>query len=355
MTEVKCYKGSDSAVESLIDTLRAIAPRKTVLVVRHGAIGDGIQASSVVKGLHDQGYDVDVLAQAPQHVVYENNPYVRNLIVVERDQIANQELTQFWSYLGSKYDKWVNLCESVEGTLLAMPGRTPHFWNPKTRELYMNHSYCGLMHSLAGVPDKLQMKFFPTPSELSAARSRLRGKLNVFCPLAGSSVHKVWPGIDQLFARILLEYPEAHIYTAGDDKSKIIEAPWANEKRIHRYSGDLSIRDTITLGMLCDIAIGPETGFMNAVACEDMPKLLILSHSTAKNYADWPNTTYIRSADTSCPGRGNNEAEACHQLHYGWDHCKNAGGVAQCQADISIDYVWFAFQEAVNTRLQGTP
>lgn len=329
--------------------------KPTVLVVRHGAIGDGIQASSVVKGLHDQGYDVDVLAQAPQHVVYENNPFIRNLIVVDRDQIPNQELFAYWSYLGSTYDKWVNLCESVEGSLLAMPGRTPHSWNPKTRELYMNYSYCGLMHSLAGVPDTLQMKMFCTPKELSEARGRLRGKLNVFVPLAGSSVHKIWPGIDPLFARILTTYPDAHIYTVGDDKGKLIEAPWANEKRIHRCCGDLSIRDTIALGQLCDIAIGPETGFMNAVACELMPKLLILSHSTAKNYSDWVNTTYIRSANTICPGRGNNDAEACHQLHYGWDHCKKAiidgreEGIAQCQADISIDYVWDQFVQAVDS------
>jgi hypothetical protein len=86
---------------------------------------------------------------------------------------------------------------------------------------------------------------------------------------------------------------------------------------------------------------------MNAVACEDLPKVLILSHSTPENYVGWKNTAYAYSSNTRCKGRGDNEAMACHQLHYSWEHCTQAltpggeeSGVAQCQADISVDYLW---------------
>jgi ADP-heptose:LPS heptosyltransferase len=321
---------------------------KTALVVRHGALGDAVQTSSVVKGLHDQGYLVDVLAQAPQHVVLENNPYINKLIVLEKDQVQNKDLHEFWSYLGSKYDAWFNLCEVVEGSLLAMPGRTVHWWSPKARETLMNHSYTKMMHQVAGIPDVLQMKVFTTEVEQNRVKRHLGGGLNIFMPLFGSSVHKISGSYVDIIFRLLDTYPEATIHTVGGgDSGPILEEPFADEPRVKKHCGVLSVRDTIALGQQCDIAIGPETGFMNAVACEDLPKVLILSHSTPENYVGWKNTAYAYSSNTRCKGRGDNEAMACHQLHYSWEHCTQAltpggeeSGVAQCQADISVDYLW---------------
>lgn len=298
-----------------------------------------------MKGLHDQGYTVDVLCQTPQNVVWDNNPYVNKLIVVDREQIPNDRLTEFWAHWGSKYDKMVNLSECVEGSLLAMPGRSVHFWSPKARETIMNHCYQTIMHEIAGVPDISQCKFFPSIKEKAEAfKKTARNRINVMYCVNGSSVHKMWAGCDQLFARIFTTFPDVHIWTVGGMEGKIIEAGWENEPRVHKCCGDLSIRDTATLAQYCDMAIGPETGFMNVVSNEDIPKVLLLSHSTMQNYINWTNTHYIRSAKTVCPGRGNNEAEACHQLHYGWTHCKvdAKGEQAQCQADIDIEDVWRA-------------
>jgi hypothetical protein len=75
----------------------------------------------------------------------------------------------------------------------------------------------------------------------------------------------------------------------------------------------------------------------------DVSKVCLLSHSSYKNLTrDWKNTIAIASENTSCPGRGENEAPACHQLHFGWAHCKKdeETGTAQCQADISTEEVW---------------
>ena len=102
-----------------------------------------------------------------------------------------------------------------------------------------------------------------------------------------------------------------------------------------------------------------------AVELGEDAKVVLLSHSTAENLCrDWVNTHALASADTRCPGRGENEAPACHQMHYNWDGCKQAGypkghpeegqpmGVAQCQVDLDFESVYKAVWHAVTWELE---
>ena len=81
-----------------------------------------------------------------------------------------------------------------------------------------------------------------------------------------------------------------------------------------------------------------------------------------------------------CKGRGNDEAPACHQMHYGWDRCteapaapeteelykriggkRNGAGVSQCQWDIGAQDAYRVLWHVVQWRLEeyakrdGTP
>lgn len=113
--------------------------------------------------------------------------------------------------------------------------------------------------------------------------------------------------------------------------------------------------------------MGSETGVMNAIAMEEMPKIVFLSHSTVENLTrDWVNTHSLSSERTVCQGRGNNEAPACHQLHFGWAKCTEApapagteelhkrkgSGVAQCQADIDPQDAYKIIWHVVQWRLE---
>lgn len=166
--------------------------------------------------------------------------------------------------------------------------------------------------------------------------------------LAGSSGHKTWPYLDSALAAILLEFPDAKIVLMGGEAAKILEQGWENEPRVIRRSGVWKIRESLAFVQVADLVIGPETGVTNSVSCEPMPKVVFLSHSTHENLTrDWVNTHILASAETTCPGRGENAAPACHQLHFGWSRCKQTPeGVAQCQADISASdafrVIWHA-------------
>jgi hypothetical protein len=88
---------------------------------------------------------------------------------------------------------------------------------------------------------------------------------------------------------------------------------------------------------------------MNACSHLPVPKVVFLSHSSDENLTrDWDNCISLSSHHTVCPGRGNNEAPACHQMHYSWEFCKRtADGVSQCMADIPIEQAWHAIEHAI--------
>lgn len=321
-------------------------PEKRAAVVRYGAYGDAIQASSVLPGLKEQGYHVTFYTNPRSREVLENNPFIDEFYVQDTDQVPNAALQDFWTWESQKYDRWVNLSESVEGALLALPGRSNHVWPHEMRHKYMNVNYLEFTHDRAGVPFKNDQRFYPTDDEKAWARKerqRIGGDFLIMYSLAGSSVHKVWPWMDHLFARILLAMKEARIVTVGDGGSQLLEQGWEKEPRVIRKAGVYTIRQSMSLLDQCDMVIGPETGMLNAAGLLSMPKIVFLSHSSEENLTKhWTNAFALSPADTAC--------HPCHRMHYGFEHCNKdeSLGVAKCQADISLERAWVAFDMAIH-------
>lgn len=328
-------------------------PSKTCGIVRYGAWGDVIQMSSILPALKEEGYHITLYTVARAWEAVKHDPNIDHVILQDHEQVPNGWLGPFWDYIAKKYDRFINLSESVEGSMLAMPDRMPYRWSTKARHEYMNKNYLEFTHDIAGVKfHKPLMRYVANEEEKKASRSerqKIGGAPLVMWVLAGSSVHKVWPGVDTVFARILLTYPEAKIITVGDDRCRdMIEVAWKNEPRIVRRAGVWSIRQAMGMAQLCDLVIGPETGVMNAVAMEAMPKIAILSHSSVENLTrDWINTYSVFSEKTPC--------YPCHKMIYDWNQCTRdeASGTAQCQADIHPDQVWDALAQALNLELEA--
>ena len=297
---------------------------KSVALVRYGAIGDLLQASSVAKGLKDQGWHVTFYTSPPQSDVLKHDPNIDEIVLQDKDQVPNHELGPFWDSIKKKHDKFINLSESVEGAFLALPGRTPHMWSPRARHAYLNRNYLESQHLMADVPHVAQMRFYATAEEKAWAREERKkfGEFSILWSLSGSSVNKTWPYVDNVIAALMLHSPGTHVTFVGDAVCTILERGWENEPRVHCRSGKYSIRQSLSLLDVVDCVIGPETGVLNGAACLPVPKVVFLSHSSVENLTrDWVNTYSLTSENVTCKGRGNNEAPTCHQLHYGWDHC----------------------------------
>ena len=309
-------------------------PEKSCGIVRYGGFGDMIQITPILKSLKDQGYHITVYTTPSAMEVIRFDPCVDEFVLQDRDQVPNHELVYFWETISKRHDKFINFSETVEGAFLALEGRPPFGWNSQARHAYMNHNYEEFAHLIAGVPMKYGPVFTETIKESEWAkkyRNKIDGRL-IMIVLAGSSVHKVYPHIDQVIAYYLYHFDNVRFMFVGEGHEgyKFLEYPWINEPRVLKRCGRFTIRETMALAKRCDLVFGPETGVLNAVSHEDVPKVITLSHSSVENLTNhWKNCVSLTPEGCEC--------YPCHKMIYGFDHCNRDDelGVAKCQARIS--------------------
>lgn len=333
-------------------------PEKTVCVCRYGGFGDMLQTSNILPQLKRDGYHVTLMTTPKGQDILQEDPHIDDWFIQDNDQVPNHELTAFWAAQARRFDKFINLSESVEGTLLALPGRTNHSWPDAVRRVELNRNYLEWTAQLAELPYHSEAKFYPTEREVEEAKRYIGGLraerapqgmvmgqvsppvFSILWVLAGSSIHKFTPWQDTVIARILLDMPEATVIFNGDHACTILEAGWENEKRVKCESGNMDIRSSLALAQVVDCVVGPETGVLNAVAFEPNAKVVMLSHSSVENLTKhWTHTVSL-VPDTPC--------YPCHRLHYGRDFCFEHAetGAAMCQVSITPDSIYDAIHAA---------
>ena len=284
-------------------------------------------------GLKEQGYHITFYTGTIGEAVTKFDPHIDRCVMQTDDAVPNEQLGRFWRALEKKYDKFVNLCETVERTFLAMKGNINFIWPHHMRHKYLNANYLEFVHDMAGVPLPPRIKFYPAPEEAQWAReehARVGSKVALWV-LSGSAIHKVWPYLDIVIERVLRK-TDARFVLIGDEQCKKLEEGWEDNPRVYCRSGKWSVRETLAFAQVADLVIGPETGVLNAVSMEPMPKIVMLSHSSVENLTrDWVNTVSLYSSTECYP---------CHRLHMvvdGFKDCvesKSIPGIAACQADL---------------------
>ena len=351
-----------AGADGLRDVVRE-RPEKSACVVRYGGFGDSLQASNILPELKRQGYHVTFMTTPNGHEILKLDPHIDAWILQDHDQVPNHELTKHWEHWAQEFDKFVNLSESVEGTLLAYPGRANHAWPDAVRRVELNKNYLEWTSALAELPYHSDARFYPSAAEVDKAKTyihnlhitltehepnhkmamsmRLPERFTILWALAGSSIHKFYPHQDTVINRVLAEMPEAAVIFNGDAACVMLEAGWEEHPRVRCESGEMGIRDTLTLAQHVDCVVGPETGVLNAVAFEPVAKVIMLSHSSKRNLTmHWVNTATLEPTVTAC--------YPCHRLHFGRDYCHEepSTGAAICQANIGPDRAFASIQRA---------
>lgn len=319
-------------------------PEKTACVVRYGGFGDMLQASSILPLLKAEGYHITLMTTPRGEEIIRHDPHVDDCILQDTDQVPINELRYFWHVWEKKFDKFINLSESVETTLLAYPGTSIYNFPQKVRHNLLNTNYLEMTHDIAGLPHEFGQKFYATEFEEKWAleeKAKMRKANNgpiIMWSLAGSSVHKTWPYLDQIVARLML-HTNATIVMVGDNLCQILEQGWEKEERVLRRSGVWSIRESLTFAAkAADLVIGTETGLLNAVGMEEVRKIMTLSHSSHENLSKhWHNTIVLEPSVDCWP---------CHQMHYNFDTCRQDedSGTSACQASIGAEEMWAAIE-----------
>jgi len=318
--------GVDADWRSAAATGSPAAPgQKTVGVVRPGAYGDALWASSIFPHLKTQGYHVTVYTELHGAEVLKHDPNVDRLVVHDPKQ---QHTEAYYAQESAKFDRWINLAHSVEGALLPNHAQNPFHWSAAARRARFNVNYLEHVHQVADVPYEPCMAFYPSADEQRFIAEQMSGLRRVVVAIAacGSTWPKWWPHLPQLLEQISAEGWSAIVL--GERRAPLPELPGVI------YPGtDWTIRQAMTCMKWVDACIGQETGLMNAVAFEPVPKIVLLSHSTHQNLTrDWVNCT---------PMTGDPACYPCHQIHLDRATCTvdAATGAAACQAGIGVDEV----------------
>lgn len=297
------------------------AARRNACIVRYGGIGDMVQSASVFAQVKAQGFHVTLMTTPRGYEVVQHDPNIDEFMVQDPDQVPNHLLAEFWHVWAKKFDKFVNLSELVEGYLLAIPGRCNHAWPDAVRRAELGRNYVEFMHHVAQTPFVPRPQFHPTAEEADRVaqwkESLGPGAFTVMWALAGSSVHKVYPHMDQVIAATLMKWPDLHWVLVGGVECQLLEQGWENEPRVHRLCGKIGVRESLALALGMDVVLGPETGMLNAVAHEPNAKIVMLSHSSRENLTrDWTNTQSLEPFGAPC--------YPCHRLHYERTFCHEA-------------------------------
>lgn len=297
--------------------------KKRCCIVRFGAIGDQVIAASVLPALKAQGYFITYMTTPDAQQIVLHDPNIDEFWIQDRDFVPNQQLGPFWESVKERFDHFVNLCESIEGSLLKIPGRLEHGYTDETRRrLYGNVNYLERTHDIAAVPHDFAPRFYPTAEEKSRAASWLRGTSGpvIAWAIAGSSMHKIYPHTFTVLGW-LLDNTDASIVLLGDAKEglalqKAILSNVGEHSRLLPMAGKWGIRDVLTLAQQADVVVGPETGVLNAVSFERNAKVVYLSHSSRTNLTKhWINTMALEPTAAKAP------CYPCHRLHHDGTFC----------------------------------
>lgn len=312
-------KGQDAALEEFDPAKRAIA-------MRYGGFGDMLVAGSTFPHLKAEGWHLTVYTGEKGAEVLRHDPHVDRVVLHDFLRLKRDEFRQLAEYLRTRCKRFVNFSETFEGLLLASPQRAAFWWPHEMRQRYMNGNYLEAAHAAAGVPQEYRQKHYATPEELEEARAWRAGMPRLVVVAAtGSGVNKIWPGLFEYCGRMVQRHADLHVAVLGGlYGAQLLEHP-----RLHAIGETWPVRKSLALAQVADLVIGQETGILNSVAFEPMPKIVLLSHSSSENLTKhWTNTEAL-AGDVPC--------YPCHRLHADWSGCRQdpLTRFAACQSAIA--------------------
>lgn len=335
-------------------------PSRWAGIARFGGVGDNLIAASVLRPLKRLGYYTEVITtNKDTSSVYRNNPFLDKLSMKGDGEIPNGEEWQKWFASRAKeYDIFVNLSHTCESHHALFKNSTEFWWPQDYRRKICAGSYLETVHDVVGVPHTFGPLFFPTEDERDRAtrtRDEQIGGPYVAWVLSGSRVDKIYPYAAMAIARIIRELGLQVVMLGVGDKQ--FEMAKQIMEHVGRQNGTTkglhlalspenadpgghqswSVRRSLTQAQLASVVVTPDTGVAWAVAFEDMPKVVMVSHASAENITKhWVKTVTLHANEARVP------CWPCHRLHDTIETCvpnKDGGHAAACISDISVETI----------------
>ena len=352
---------------ALLKAPTLVNARDWACVARMGGVGDNLIASSVLPGLRDRYGRLEVITQAPQGVVFENNPYIDKLTIWPENRPTMDALT--WArFMGQRADEYAymtHLSHTCEGSLAFFEAQTDFWRSDDARRQLANKSYLGHVHDMCGLPHDFAPGFYPTieeqqrAAETKAFVAKSGGPVIGWC-IKGSRLDKIYPWSGFVISRLIVELgasvivlgaPGKDYEVAGQIQKHVIEQNGTDYGFHSANAGDPKtpdwpLRRILSQAMACDLVVTPDTGPAWAVACQPTPKVVLLSHASALNVTHgWVNTVTLTADPARVP------CWPCHRLQDRWETCHKAPNLdaAACVSDISVTAVLAAVRAGLRS------
>lgn len=285
---------------------------KKALVIRLGALGDGIIASCCFPYLQKDGYEITVNCSDKVQSMLRYNPRVSNIIYHERDCVPISQLPKHWAELGKGYDKVVNLTGTMENNHLFAFPQDEYYkclgwrrWNSHNVNWYENQ----VLKAGYEPEGRVLGEIFFSDLEKRRAKKFLRmygrKKFIVIWGLSGSSIHKVYRFFEPVARKFLDTYKDSVIITSGGYEGRLLT--FKHERLVDLPSMEKDFRFSACLAKYSNLVVGPETGILNVAGCFTTPKICFLTHSSKYNLTKhWINDYSLQSECYCSP---------CYMLH----------------------------------------
>lgn len=289
--------------------------QKRVCVVRYGAWGDAVMMSGIFPKLKEDGYHITLNCTEKTFEILHTNPYIDTFIYQTTNEVPKEELVAHWEKLKKQFDKFINLSESIEGTLLRIPSQPEYTWPKAKRHALCNYNYYDRTMEIAGYPKAKgsTSELYFNKQEEKWAKKFLKKHANrfiiVWC-VTGSSVHKIYPYAGNCIDAVARGFKDSLIVLVGEKGAKGIVN---KHKRILDKCGDLGIRQSFILAKYANLVVSPETSVLVAAGSFETPKVALLSHATVENLTKYYENCTSVFQEVSC--------YPCHKLHYSKDTC----------------------------------
>lgn len=313
----------------------ATKPERTAGLVRIGAHGDAVWASSPCALLKEQGYHVTAYVAKTGAEILAHDPNIDRLVELPDGVMTDDDLLEFWAHEAAKHDKWINLIGSVEQRLLFHPSSNEFFLPHALRHRFGNVNYLEMIHDYAGLPHDFRQKYYPSAAEMDWAHL-VKGKMpgGESAPLVvlnpcGSGPAKTWPHAQRFIQR--MQDAGINCVVLGDLRMPLEEVG----EHTAIVGTEWPVRAALAFAQLADCVVATESLIANTVATESMLKVILLSHSSNENLTKhWTNTAALEATGVSC--------YPCHRVHgahLGFCSKDKNTGASACMASATADTV----------------
>lgn len=289
--------------------------KKKCQILRYGAVGDMLAITPLLKQLKTDGYEVHLVC-TPRTAPIENNPNIDFVYTQERGIIPSLQLAEYHKTISKGYDKVINLCGSIESSLLFEYASKEYFLTKEERHKIANVNYYDRTMELGGYPDikGTRGEMYISDSEQSLIKlwqKKHEGFFKIMIQVRGSSEHKIYPYISDIADELVGKYNDIRIFLVGGIETQVLD--WVHPN-IRSCIGKWNERQALIMTSAMDLVISPESGILNAAGCFDTPKIGLLTHSSKENLTKYFINDYSIESEAECA--------PCHRLVHKTVECK---------------------------------